>query len=132
MGLNFFQRRKILKNVNFLDLVPVRTQEHEIMNDGKVCLKVPKFRKKWMRDFFIAGRRQKHYDIYLDELGTATWLEIDGQKNVDQICNALISREGNKVQPFDEIEDRVTKFLSQLYEQRYITFTILQVENQMS
>ena len=129
MGLNFFQRRKILKNANFLELVPVRLQEYEIMENGKVCLKVPKFNKKWKRDFFIAGTKQKHYDIYLDELGTATWLEIDGEKSVDQLCNALISKEGNRVQPFDEIEDRVTKFLSQLYEQRYITFTILQTGN---
>ena len=129
MGLNFFQRRKILKNANFLNLVPVRMHEHEIMETGNVCLKVPKFRKKWMRDFFIAGTRKKHFDIYLDELGTAAWLEIDGEKNVDQICNALISNMGSRIQPFEEVDQRVAKFLSQLYEQRYITFRELQVDN---
>jgi len=103
--------------------------EHEIMDNGNVCLKVPKFRKKWMRDFFIAGTRKKQFDIYLDELGTAAWLEIDGEKNVDQICNSLIYNKVNRVQPFEEVEQRVAKFLSQLYEQRYITFRELQVDN---
>lgn len=129
MGLNFFQRRKILKDANFLELVPIRLHDHEMMKNGKVCLKVPKFRKKWMRDFFIAGTRKKHFDIYLDELGTATWLKIDGEKNVDQICDNLIAELGNKIQPFEEVEQRVTKFLGQLYEQRYITFRELQAEH---
>ncbi len=126
MGLNFFQRRKILRNANHLELHPVRVHEHEFTKDGNVCLIVPKFRKRWMRDFFISGRKKKHFTIYLDELGTATWLEIDGGKNVQQICNRLREKMGENIQPLDEVEDRVTKFLSQLYEQRYITFRELQ------
>lgn len=81
-----------------------------------------------MRDFFINGRRKKHFTIYLDDLGSATWLEIDGQRNVEQICQRLKEKLGEKVKPFNEVEDRVTKYLSQLYEQRYITFRELQQE----
>lgn len=127
--MNFFQRRKILKNANFLELHPVREHEHEEMGDGKIYLKVPKFSKKWLRDFAIPANKKKYYTIYLDEIGTATWLEIDGEKNVKQICDKLVEKMGEKVEPYNEVEERVAKFLAQLYEQRYITFRELQKEN---
>lgn len=127
--MNFFQRRKILKNSNFLDLHPIRVHEHERLDDGKIYLKVPKFSKKWLRDFAIAANKKKHYTIYLDELGTATWLEIDGKKNVKQICDNLVEKLGEKIKPYNEVEERVAKFLAQLYEQRYITFQELQKDN---
>lgn len=126
MGMNFFQRRRILRNANPLELHPVRLHEHQFTKDGNICLIVPKFQKRWMRDFFISGRRKKHFTIYLDELGTATWMEIDGEKTVQQICNRLKEMMGEKILPHSEVEDRVSKYLSQLYEQRYITFRELQ------
>ena len=129
MGLNFFQRRKILKNANFLDLHQVRVHDNETMEDGRIYLKVPKFKKKWLRDFVIAANKKKHYTIYLDELGTITWMEIDGEKNVSEICERLKESLGEKIKPFNEVEQRVTKFLGQLYEQRYITFRELQTED---
>jgi len=126
MGLNFFQRRNILKNANYLELHPVQVHNYQLMEDDRVCLIVPKFGKKWMQDFFIPEGRKKNVTIYLDDLGSATWLEIDGEKNVQQICDNLKRRLGEKIKPHHELEDRVTKFLSQLYEQRYITFKELQ------
>lgn len=129
MGLNFFQRRKILKNANPLELHPVRQHDHQFNKDGNVCLIVPKFNKRWMRNILIPPRRQEHFTIYLDEVGSATWLEIDGEKSVQQICDNLKEKLGEQIKPLNEVEDRVTKFLSQLYEQRYITFKELQTEN---
>jgi hypothetical protein len=122
MGLNFFQRRKILKNANVMDLHPIRNHEHEFKEDGNIYLIVPKFRKKWMRDFFIAGTKKKNFTIYLDELGTSTWLEIDGKKSVQELCDKMQKKFPEKLSPEDEAINRITKFLFQLYEQRYITF----------
>ena len=82
-----------------------------------------------MSDFVIAANKKKHYTIYLDELGTITWMEIDGEKNVSEICERLKESLGEKIKPFNEVEQRVTKFLGQLYEQRYITFRELQTED---
>jgi len=132
MGMNFFQRRKILRNTNQLELRPVRLHEHEFTKEGNVCLIVPKFNKRWMRDFFISGRKKKHFTIYMDELGTAAWLEIDGEKTVQQICDRLKEKLGEKIEPHHEVEHRVTKYLSQLYAQRYITFRELQQEQSES
>lgn len=129
MGKNFFQRRKILKKVNFLEMHPVRVHEHLIKSDGNVCLKIPRFRKRWLQNFIISGRRKKHFNVYFDELGSATWLAINGERTVREICDLLIDDLGGKLEPFDEAEDRVTRFLSQLYDQRYITFKELTTEN---
>jgi len=125
MGLNFFQRRKILKKANVLELHPVRNHDHVFTKEGNICLIVPKFKKKWLRDFMIAGTKKKNFSIYLDELGTATWLEIDGEKNVQEICNKLQNKFPEKLSPEEEAIDRTSKFLFQLYEQRYITFNEL-------
>lgn len=118
VGLNIFQRRKILKKTNTLDLVPYRRHEHEINEKGLVELIVPKFEKKWMRKFFISGWRKDYFKIKLDKLGTETWLAIDGKKNVQEICEELNRKEEK---PVEEVEDRVSNFISLLYEQRYIS-----------
>jgi len=39
MPLNFFQRRKILKNLNFLDIIPVRLHKHIINGDSNLVIK---------------------------------------------------------------------------------------------
>jgi hypothetical protein len=113
--LNFFRRRKILKNLNFLEATPVKVCDHQVDEAGKVTVIVPKFRNKQFNDWFL-GKRPKNFRIRLDETGSKVWLLIDGEKNVGRICDEL------EKQNLEETVDRVTKFLTQLYEQRYITF----------
>jgi len=120
--MNFFQRRKILKKANSLELVPVRQHDHEISEDGLVTLLVPKFKNPKLANFMIPKRKPKHFSIKLDKLGSAGWLEIDGKKSIREICAILTTTLGDEIQP---VEDRFTKFCFLLYEQRYITFTVL-------
>ena len=119
MTPNFFQRRKILKKANYLLLTPIRVHNHKVEENGHVILIVPKFKKEWMRNFFVPSRKSKHFRIKLDEIGSATWLAIDGKSNVQTICNRLGIQLGDKM---DHAEERVTKFLTILYDQRYVTF----------
>ncbi|MDP2424532.1 MAG: PqqD family protein [Bacteroidales bacterium] len=122
MGLTIFQRRRILKNANYLELIPVRTQTFETGEDGQITLLVPKFKSKTLSYFIIPQSKSDHFRINFDQLGSATWQMIDGKMNVGKICTALSERLGEKIHP---AEERVTKFLTLLYEQRYITFTEL-------
>lgn len=122
MPLNFFQRRKILKGVNYLKLTPVRTKEHEELDDGKIAIVFPKFKNKKFERFLIPPNRSKYTRIKLDEFGTATWLAIDGKKSVKEICDFLDKQFGETIHP---VEERTTKFFTRLYEQRYITFSEL-------
>jgi hypothetical protein len=69
--------------------------------------------------FFLPAGKPKHFRIFLDDMGKFTWLSIDGNNNVADICNLLEQEYKDQVEPVDE---RVTKFLMKLYEQRFITF----------
>lgn len=122
--MNFFKRRKILKNTSFLDLRPVRISEYE--DEGMVTLLIPKFRSERWRRFLIPGTKSEHFKIKFDELGSEVWRLIDGEMNVKDLCESLIQKLGDKLQPYDEANTRVMKFLSQMYDQGYITFRELQ------
>lgn len=124
--MNFFRRRKILRSTSFLDLTPVRVNDHEHEENGLVVLIVPKFKSTKLRRFMVPGTKSGFFKIKLDELGSNTWLAMDGSKNVRAICDKLIEDLGEKIKPHEEVEKRVMKFLSQLYDQRYITFREIQ------
>jgi hypothetical protein len=120
--MNFFQRRKILKNVNYLDLTPVRLMEDQLTEDGRIDILLPRFKRKIWREVSRNSKKGEYIRIHLDELGSAIWLLIDGQKKVITICDELNEMKGEKLQPVEETEKRVTQFLSMLYQERYISF----------
>ncbi|MFO8023321.1 MAG: PqqD family protein [Perlabentimonas sp.] len=115
----FFKRRRILKNTSALDLIPVRLYEHKINDDGTVTILVPKFKNEKFARFFIPASKSIYISINLDELGSATWLAMDGSKTTDTICKELSEKFGDKIHPAQE---RVIKFLSGLYHNKQITF----------
>lgn len=104
--------------MNLLEAVPVRVCRHETREDGLVAVVVPKFRSEWINQLFLRNR-PRHFRIKLDRFGSATWNQIDGMSTVDQICRRLESQFNGELA---ETEERVGKFLGQLYDQRYITF----------
>lgn len=119
--MDFFKRRKILKRLNFLEAIPVRVCSHQEEEGGKVTLVVPKFSNQQFNDWFL-GRRSKNFLIRLDEAGSKTWRLIDGNRTVGEISGEL------EKQNVGETVERVTKFMTMLYEQRYITFRQLETE----
>jgi hypothetical protein len=126
--MNFFKRRRILQKANFLDLRPVRKLDHELRDDGGINLLMPRFKNQLNAALFQPNRKGKFISIKLDRFGGHTWLQIDGQINVAQICSRLKEQFSEELTPVDETEERVTKFLTLLYDQRYITFREIQEE----
>ena len=118
--MNFFQRRKILKSLNFLEATPVRVCGHQEETDGRISIVVPKFSNPKFNAWFLGRRRKKTFTVRLDRNGSEVWRLIDGTRNVGEISMAL------EKQNLEEAVERVTKFLTLLYEQRYITFRELQ------
>jgi hypothetical protein len=55
----------------------------------------------------------------LDELGSASWLAINGEKKVSEIADELEKKFGEKIHP---VEERLTKFLSLLYNHKLILY----------
>jgi hypothetical protein len=120
--MNFFQRRKILKNTNYLDLTPVRLMKHQPADDGRVDVLLPRLTSRFWREVYRKTPKGEYILIHLDEIGSAIWLMIDGHKKVTEICVELNKTRPGNLQPPEETEIRVTRFLSLLYRERYISF----------
>ncbi|HNY02959.1 MAG TPA: hypothetical protein PKG48_10250 [Bacteroidales bacterium] len=120
--MNFFRRKKILSNANFLDLRPVKLLDHRDRDDGCVDLLMPRFRKRWQAKMLQPAGKERFISIKLDRFGSRVWLLIDGVISTGSIAEKLNSAFPEELLPPDETPVRVTKFLSLLYQQRYITF----------
>lgn len=129
MEVNFFERRKILKKSNALDLIPVRLLGHELRDEELVNILLPRFRKDWMKRLMSPLRREHFIRIRLDRFGSSTWLLIDGEKSVMDICQQMEEIFPGQLSPETEKRDRVNKFMTILYQQRFISFRQLQKEN---
>jgi len=114
-----FFRKKIDTSINYLELTPVRNYDHVIEENGLVSVFVPKFDIKWIDTIMSRIVKSRFFKAKLDEFGTATWLEMDGYKSVQLISSHLSQKFGEKINPVDE---RLTKFLSELYKYNFITF----------
>jgi hypothetical protein len=114
-----FRKKKNASSINYLELTPKRAYDHEIESSGKVSVLVPKFKNKIMVDLLMRRLKSPFIKAKLDEFGSLTWIEMDGTKKVNEISESLTSKFGEKVQPVDE---RLTKFLTQLYKYNFITF----------
>lgn len=116
------KHKKFLRSANFLALRPIIRHRHEITDDGLVYVFIPKFRNKYLVKFLVPPWKSPEFRIKLDEPGSAVWLSIDGRKTVEDICNELSEKLVEKIHP---AEERITKFLSMLYKQGFITFAEL-------
>ena len=120
MYMNFYQRRKILRNISAPDLIPLRLRGHEI-NEGKVVILLPKFESKIYHAF--SPRLQKlFFRIKLDDLGSDAWEAIDGVRNVDEISEFIKEKSTYGSPNLEELDDRLSKYITMLYERRFISF----------
>lgn len=115
----YFQKRRILKHSNYLNLTPVRKYQHEINSDGNVVILMPRFTGAFSRRFLQPRLKNPFIKIELDSIGSGVWLLADGKSNVKSICHTAKNQFGDTIHP---VHDRVTKFYSQLYLQKLISF----------
>jgi vacuolar-type H+-ATPase subunit I/STV1 len=119
MPLSFKERKKILKSVNTLDLTPIKLYSEEENKDELVTVIVPKFKNKIAVKFVSPRLKSDHFKIKLDKFGSAVWLKINGKAKVDRIIKDVKKNFGDELQ---EENERITKFIFQLYEQGFISF----------
>ncbi|HET55051.1 MAG TPA: PqqD family protein [Ignavibacteria bacterium] len=102
--------------IDISDYIPVRECGHKIKND-KVIVHYDKFEKTWL-DKFIKPKKEKIAKIELDEIGSFIWLNCDGKNRVSTIVElSKINFPGK-----EKIEERVTLFLTQLENKKFIRF----------
>ena len=119
MMLNLFERRKILKKANYFDLTPIKIYKEEIDEKGLATIIIPKFTNKLAVKIFNNRMKSDVIRIKLDDIGSAAWLAMNGKNNVGDIAKIMVDKLGEKVDP---IEERLPKFITHLYEQKYISF----------
>ena len=119
--MNFFKRRRFLKNANLLELIPIRLHENETSEEGRTVLLVPKFKNQDLGRFML-GHRATHFRIKLDEMGSEVWNVIDGHSKVTDLISKLQEKWKDTPEKTDELERRIAAFLGQLYDNRYISF----------
>jgi len=122
--MNFFKRRRILKNTSLHDLVPVRivTRWEEISTPGglKIDLKIPRFRNEKFARWFLPAEKSPYITLHLDVRGSAVWQRIDGNKTLEKIAEELKDVLG------ENALTRTGDYCSRLYANGYITFRQLQ------
>jgi len=112
--------RKTLPAVNYLELVPTRTVASEPGEGGLVVL----LRPKWVRGLFARWLQprlpphKRHFKVRLDDVGTAVWNAIDGERSVGDLAELLYERFGDRVEPRYE---RVSRFIHSLDDGAMVT-----------
>lgn len=116
--MQFFSKKK-KSEINYLELTPFRKLNHSLKDDGLIDVLVPRFSDKIFGKLLQPRLKNPYIRANLDELGTATWLEIDGNKQVGEIISNLNNKMGDKIQPANQ---RITLFLSHLHRNGFISF----------
>lgn len=122
-----FKRRNLFKKkevINYLELTPVREKKFIVRENGIVTVLIPKFKSPFFQKL-IPKNKSRDIKISFDELGSAVWSEIDGNKKVDDIVKILGEKLGEKIHP---AEERITKFLTQLNSHKFLSFKELNKE----
>ena len=103
-----------------MDLIPVRIHGHD-EQAGKVIVLVPKFTSKVIHALF-PRTQALFFRIKLDETGSVIWKHISGEDTVGEICKEAVTDLANIGIPDEDMEERVSRFMTILYERRLITF----------
>jgi len=121
--MTLFKSKSKTTELNYLELIPFKIHESEIEN-GVTNILIPKFKSRFFQNL-IPKSKSKHFRVKLDELGTSVWESIDGIKEVSAIIDELSIQHGEKISPAQE---RIIKFLTQLYQSNFINFKKLKKE----
>jgi hypothetical protein len=119
MPLSFNERKKILKSVNTLEMIPFKIYSDEKNEDDLITVIIPKFKNKIVVKLVSPRLKSDHFKVKLDKFGSAVWSKINGKTKVDQIIKDLKKKFGDEIQ---EENERTTKFIFQLYTQGFISF----------
>ncbi|MGE5425016.1 MAG: hypothetical protein ACM3N9_06610 [Syntrophothermus sp.] len=120
--MNFFKRRNILKKTSFMDLIPVKVLDAELNEQGKVDIFVPRFKNDYLKRAFQTKKKGDFFVIHLDENGSLVWSAIDDRMTVEKLAETVYQTHPEKFKDQEDTNDRVRKFISLLYQERYISF----------
>lgn len=107
------------KELNLLELVPIKNIGWEKTEEGLICLLKPKFHLPFLKKHILPHLKHPNYKINLDMIGSLFWESCDGARTVEEIANRLKNELGDEVEPLYE---RITLFLQSLEKNKFIRF----------
>lgn len=119
MPLTFKERKRILKSTNTLDLTPVKLYSDQKNDEGLITVVIPKFKNKIAVKLISPRLKSDHFKVKLDKFGSAVWEKINGNVKVEKIIKDVKKNFGDEL---EQEEERITKFIFQLYSQGFISF----------
>lgn len=105
---------------NILGMVPKHVVENFTETDGLVTLNLPKFKQPFFSKWLIPRGKSSFIHIKFDKIGSQVWKQIDGKKNLQEICNAI--KPNLQEKEIVNLEERSAKFITELYKSRFINF----------
>ncbi len=119
MAKSFKERKKILKSANTLELTPIKIYADDKNDNDLITVRVPKFSNKFAVKYISPKLKSDHFKIKLDKFGSAVWININGKTKVEKIIKEVKNKVGDELL---QEEERITKFIFQLYSQGFISF----------
>lgn len=118
LAMSFLEKNK---KANILEMVPHRVIENFTEKDGLVTLNLPKFKSSFMTNWIVPKNKSSHIHVNFDINGSRVWLQIDGKKSLQQICDVIRATlpEGTQI---PDLEERSAKYITELYKSRFIKF----------
>jgi hypothetical protein len=107
------------KEVNLLELIPIRNIEWEKSVEGTVILLKPKFQHPFLMARVLPKLKRPYYQVKLDEVGSFFWESCDGKKTIRDIAEEMKNHFGEKIEPTYE---RLSLFLQSLEKNKFIRF----------
>ncbi|UCC41149.1 MAG: PqqD family protein [Candidatus Aminicenantes bacterium] len=107
------------RQINLLDLIPVRNIDWKKEEDGLIVLLKPKFKNPLLVKHVLPRLKKPYYKIKLDDVGSALWELCDGTLTVEKLAERMKDRFGEKIEP---LYDRLALFLQNLERNRLIKY----------
>lgn len=96
---------------NILEYVPIQNCGWDKDSNGNVFLIKEKTKNRLLKKIIGGLGRSQDFHIHLDDLGSAAWLQTDGQRTILQIGAILKQAFAAKIEP---AEPRLAKFFAML------------------
>jgi hypothetical protein len=107
------------RELNLLELIPVRNIQWKTDDQGKVIILKPKFKNPFLVKHILPRMKRPFYKIKLDEMGSFFWKNCDGEKTIREIAHQHKEKFGEKTEP---VLDRISLFVQSLDRNNFITF----------
>jgi hypothetical protein len=98
---------------NLLTLTPERRADWEAGADGRVVIRIPKFRGRLGR-WIVPRLRRPYFNVRLDALGSVIWRLCDGQTPVSTMAERLEHELGPEAGDAQALLERIAAFLRHL------------------